>query len=212
MISRRTLLVILGAAALRATCPAPACGQSVRDDGRLDRQSLQALNAIVDSATAHGLPAQPLLDKILEGSARNVHGPRIVVVVRQYAAALGEARAALGTSATTAELDAGASALRSGVLAAQLIRVRAVRGPGTAATSIVILTDLVTRGIAPERAVGALEQVLRLDTDDATALALRNSVAQSARAGDPQGAAKSLSRFLDALPNPPGKPKPPVKS
>jgi hypothetical protein len=202
---RRAAVVMAGASALLATPAAGAQAQSVRDDGRIDRESLQVLRAIVDTATAHGLPAQPLLDKILEGGARNVPGPRIVAVVRQYAAALGDARTALGPASTPAELDAGAAALRSGVLPAQLTRVRAIRGTGTAATSIVILTDLVSRGIAVDRASDALDKVLRLDTDDSMALALRSAVAQ----GDAQASAKSLSKFLDDLGDARKKLKPP---
>ncbi|HVT39305.1 MAG TPA: hypothetical protein VHE78_09690 [Gemmatimonadaceae bacterium] len=205
---RRAAAMIARATVLLAMVAAGAGAQSVRDDGRIDRESLQLLRAIVDTATAHGLPAQPLLDKILEGSARNVPGPRIVAVVRQYAAALGEARTALGPSSTAPELDAGAAALRSGVLPAQLIRMRAVRGPGTAATSIVILTDLVSRGITTERASDALERVLRLDTDDSMALALRNAVAQ----GDAQASMKSLGKFLDDLPDSRKVRKPPETS
>src|SRR5438132_14190490 len=81
---------------------------------RLDAATRPAVLALVDSARRALLPAEPLVQRALEGATRRASGDVIVAAVRRLAVDLGHARDALGSTATPAELTAGAAALRAG--------------------------------------------------------------------------------------------------
>src|SRR5215472_2087056 len=85
-----------------------------------------AVQTIIDSAGRAGLPTRPLVEKALEGAAKGAPEDAIARAVRSLAAALGEARLALGTS-TDDELNAGAVALRLGARPQDLKSLRAAR-------------------------------------------------------------------------------------
>src|SRR2546430_14518124 len=70
--------------------------------------------ALVDSAHTAMLPTEPLVQRALEGATKRASGDAIVAAVRRLAADLGHARDALGSTASPAELTAGAAALRAG--------------------------------------------------------------------------------------------------
>lgn len=95
----------------------------------LDPESATLVTRILDSATAQGLPTAALAARVREGVRRHVPGPRIVVVTRNYAAALANARAALGNTATPNELQSGAEALIAGTPVSALQQMRAKHHP-----------------------------------------------------------------------------------
>ena len=74
---------------------------------RLDPETRSLVVSVVDSARAAGLPSEPLIQRALEGVTKGAPSPRIVAAVRRLAIDLGTARGALGTRATTPELEAG---------------------------------------------------------------------------------------------------------
>jgi hypothetical protein len=195
----RTLVVFALAIAFVFVVAPSAAAQEVPADLRLDPSTRDSLRVMLAEARAAGLPADPLIRKLREGAARGVGGARIVPVVRAYLVALGSARAALGARATAEELDAGAAALRAGASPISLQRVRELRDPGRATVALVVLTDLLSRGIAEERAASALGETLRSDRTDAAALEMRAEIARSTPSRDPALATESLERFLRRL-------------
>ena len=114
--------------ALALLCaPAALRAQDARLDARLDAHTRDAVVSLIDSARAEGIPSEPLVQKALEGASKHADGPRILTAVRMLARELGDARSALGSSSTDAEVIAGASALHSGIAPAALSRMRAPR-------------------------------------------------------------------------------------
>jgi hypothetical protein len=165
------------------------------DAARFDTLTASALRLLFDDAAARGLPTAPLINRALEGAARRVSGQRILSVVRAHAAALAEAKAALGEGSTVAELDAGATALRAGVDIRTLEVVRAARPGGTGVTALVVLTDVVRRGVPTATARDAVATIARLPRSDDALLGLQSTVAKNALRG-PGMALDALNRYV----------------
>src|SRR5437016_3194924 len=79
---------------------------------RLDPDTRAHVSAVIDSARTVGLPTEPLIQRALEGVLKGAGSDRIVAAVRRLAVDLGVARSALGSGASSAELEAGVAALR----------------------------------------------------------------------------------------------------
>ena len=135
--------------------PTIATAQDPRLERRLDSATVAALGIVIDSARATGLPVEPLVQRALEGAAKQASPVRIVAAVRLLADEMGVARAALGTASTTAELVAAASALRAGVRPADLTELRQRRSTGLT-VSLAAVTDLVTSGVPADSAAAAV--------------------------------------------------------
>jgi hypothetical protein len=165
------------------------------DAARFDTLTANALRVLLDDAAAKGLPTGPLINRALEGAARRVGGQRILSVVRAHAAALIEAKAALGEGSTVAELDAGATALRAGIDARSLTLVRGTRPNGTAVTALVVLTDLVKRGVPTAIAREAVATIGRNPRSDDALLGLQATVAKNSQRG-PGMALDALNRYV----------------
>jgi hypothetical protein len=146
---------------------ATASAQDTRLTRRLDPTTAAAISRIVDSARVDGLPTEPLVAKALEGPIKGVPGDRIVVVVRAFADALRSARRALGTSATEPEIVAAASAVISGVEPAVIAKLRSTRPAVPLTMHLVILADLVSRGVPRDTAAGAVYSAARAGLSDA---------------------------------------------
>ena len=134
---------------------------------RLDQPSRFQLEILFDSATKLGLPAEPLYAKALEGISKGANGRRIVEYIRKYFSAMIDARTVLGTF-TTDEISSAASALLTGVDAEQIGRLRKSRSGKSIALPLVILSDLVNRGVPTSDASSAMVQLTQrgaLDSD-----------------------------------------------
>src|SRR5881296_4160175 len=94
---------------------------------RLDAATRPTVAALVDSARGVGLPAEPLVQRALEGATKRASGDVIVAAVRRLAVDLGRARDALGSTALPAELSAGAAALHAGASQTILAELRHAR-------------------------------------------------------------------------------------
>ena len=101
--------------------------QEPRLDARLDARTSAEVSRIVDSARAVGIPADPLIDKALEGATKRASPERIVAAVRGLAQRLGVARSVLGANVPSADLVAAAGALYEGVTPSDLARLRDAR-------------------------------------------------------------------------------------
>ena len=165
------------------------------DAARFDTLTANALRLLLDDAAAKGLPTAPLINRALEGAARRVGGQRILSVVRAHAAALADAKSALGEGSTVAELDAGATALRAGIDARSLTVVRGTRQNGTAVTALVVLADVVKRGVPASTAREAVATIARSPRSDDALLGLQATVAKNAQRG-PGMALDALHRYV----------------
>lgn len=156
---------------------------------RLDLQSRRQIEVLMDSAAGLGLPPEALWSKTLEGIAKGIPNGRIVSGVRRHFAALREARNALGTNISLDELAAAAGALTAGVPRESLKSLRTARQDKSILMPLVVLSDLVSRGVPPEdasTAIVAMSQRGALDSDFA---GLRRGVETDILSGAPPAAA-----------------------
>ncbi len=165
------------------------------DAARFDTLTANALRLLLEETAAKGLPTAPLINRALEGAARRVSGTRILSVVRAHAAALADAKAALGDGSTVAELDAGATAIRAGIDQTTLATVRSTRPAGTAVTALVVLTDVVRRGVPTSTARDAVTTIARIPRSDDALLGLQSTVAKNSQRG-PGMALEALNRYV----------------
>src|SRR4051812_24037366 len=91
-----------------ASLVSPASAQDPRTSFKFDAPSKLIINAVLDSAKAQGLPLSMLNDRINEGIAKGVEGPRIAGSVRALYLEMVTVRSVLGAVATTDELKAAA--------------------------------------------------------------------------------------------------------
>ena len=156
----RTPKSVAAAGALAAVLFATAAAQEPQhlNDPRLARLDTAARSLVavaINSARAAGLPTEPLVQRALEGATKDAPGTLIVRAVQRLAADLRRARAALGASATSPELEAGAAALRAGAGPAVLAQLRRSRRQ-TITVPLAVLTDLVASGVPVDSAAAAV--------------------------------------------------------
>lgn len=155
----------------------------------LPRDTQGELAALVDSARVAGLPAAALQRKVVEGVAKHADPARIARVVRDVGAGLRAARGALGP-AGDAELEAAGAAVQAGVTPDQLRRLRASLPHGRSVTqTVVILTDLIRRGVPSTDGARAIVRLARAGAGDADLAQWRAEVAADLSAGIGGGAA-----------------------
>lgn len=190
--TRTPWLAAAALCALAAAAPAQSLARlDGRLNGRLDSATAVQVEAIADTARAAGLPAEPLIDKALEGVSKHASAPRIVDAVRGLARRLAVARAALGPDASDADLLAGAGALYEGVSSDDLTRLRGARAGQSVALPLVVLADLIERGVPAGTAIGIVLDVARSGAGDDTFAAMRRDVEHDIRAGAPPAIAAS---------------------
>ena len=194
--------------ALGLLCVARAVfAQDARLSARLDKPTLTAVTAILDSARVSKLPTAPLIDKALEGAARGVDGQNIVVAVHQLSVRMGSAKRTLPANATPDEIKAAASALDVGISVRDLARLRAATGKQPATVSLAVLTDLVGEKVPIATATNLVLQMARSGVKDADlALFQRNVRSDVDQGADPTVAATTRARGLVARGGPPAKP------
>ena len=144
----------------------------------------------MDSARGDGLPVEPLIQRALEGATKSAPGARIVAAVRRLALDLGAARTALGTDASSPELEAGVAALRAGATPQVLTQLRTVRRPPLT-MALSVLADLVASGVRADSAAAAV-LTLAPKARDADLVEFRRAVERDIALGAPPGAASSV--------------------
>jgi len=164
---------------------------------RLDPDTRSAVAAVVDSARVARLPIEPIIQRALEGATKGAPGPRIVAAVRKLAVDLGTARAALGTSALEAELEAAVAALRAGATPEVIAHLRDVRRPPLT-MALSVLADLVASGVPADSAAAAV-LALAPKARDADLVEFRRAVERDIALGAPPGAATSVRLNAGAL-------------
>lgn len=211
---RRTLFGVAVLALVGGFGGVPAAGAQAhagsslgsRLSGHLDATSTSRIVALVDSLAGAGVARAPLTSKALEGVSKRAAGAQIEAAVRRLGSDLMRARAALGSEASEAEVEAGGDALSVGVSPEVLTRIKARRGKASALLPLAALTDLVSRGMPMGQASGT---VLALSERHAPDAAFR-AVQQRAMNGQGASSAAPPAPQPHAPAGPPSvRPRPP---
>jgi hypothetical protein len=157
--------------------------------GRLDPSTRYSVEVILDSARVAGLPTAPIESKALEGISKRVDGRRIVVAVRNVFHKLRDARTALGPNANADELKAAAGALSVGVTAAELAQLAKTRHDKHLTYPLVVLSDLITRGVPRDTASQTIFQLWQRGAADDDFLGLFRGVERDIVSGTDPGVA-----------------------
>ncbi len=182
---RRFVALLLGL----AVAPV-ASAQDSRIPFKLDPASTAAINAVLDSAVAMGIPTAPLREKVYEGMGKGADGPRIVAAVRTLAADMARAHRALGTVATTDEIKAGASAMHAGVSAVELGQMKKQGGLRRSLTlPFTVLADIVSRGVPVRTAANAIRSLVGAGAKDQDINDFQKKVKDDIDSGAPPAAA-----------------------
>lgn len=163
-----------------------------------------ALRALLDDATARGVPAEPLRTKVREGVVKGSDGVRIREAVRVLAGRLETARAALDPGYSVGELTAGAGALGSGVAPVVLRDLRKAWPDRPLTVPLGVLTELVADGVSTKAAAERLRQLMSRGATGAQLIALGVSIRSDVAAGYAPGTALELRSkgVLSLLANP----------
>lgn len=147
----------------------------------------QAIEQLADSLRGVHLPVDPVYAKVSEGLLKRADDARILLVVRNLARELGDAREALGAASDEAELVAGASALHMGAPPAALRRLRESSQrdgrSGSLATPLVVLADLLTRGVPTPAASEAIDALVARGAQPVDFATLRTGIERDIQAG-----------------------------
>ena len=167
-----------------------AGAQDPRTGIKLDAPSSAAFRAILDSAKAQGIPVQPLWDRLYQGEAVGADGPRIIAAVRSLAFDIASVQRQLGTLASSDEIKAAASAVRAGVPAVELGKIKQQSGlKRSLALPFTVLTDIVSRGVPVGSAVNAVKSMLGAGAKDNEINDFQRNVKDDIQQGAPPAAA-----------------------
>ena len=159
------LALIARPAQLGAQDPPPAppasANGTTRLPGRVPAAALPAIDSLIAAAAAESLPTEPLVQKALEGSAKNIPADRLVNGVRRGLLQLRQARAILshavpGQTPAEGHVAAVAAALArglSGPIVERLITAAPDEPPGPALHAA---ADLVAHRFDPDSATDLL--------------------------------------------------------
>lgn len=153
----RTLAIVLAVLA----APSLAYAQSdnaARARAGLDATAAARFDAALERARAQGLPTESIINKALEGIAKQVPAARIATAVEQRLAMLARARAALGPASQPApEISSVADAMQRGVDAGAVRALRDQAPPEERiAVAVHVLADLADRGVPTDVALEVL--------------------------------------------------------
>jgi hypothetical protein len=125
----------------------------------LPEATLVALRAELAAARAAGLPTQPLVLKVLEGQSKGATGDQIVSAVRALRGRLRIAAEIFGSERPSDVIEGGAAALYVGVAEKTLRELARSTRPDAVGMALVVLGDLIRRGVpvvSAERAIVSL--------------------------------------------------------
>lgn len=187
MIRLRTTIatgLLLALAGLR-----PAGAQDRDPLAKLDPRVRYSVDLLLDSARLAGLPVAPLESKALEGVAKRAPDRLILLQVRNVFRLLRESRAALGPRATSDELTAAAGALNAGVSTTELGHLVKTRHEKQLTVPLVVLTDLIMRGVPRDTASQTIFQLWQRGAADDDFLGLWRGVERDIVSGEDPGVA-----------------------
>jgi hypothetical protein len=174
---------------------------------RLDPTVRYSVALLLDSARHTGLPTAPIESKVLEGIGKRAHSRRILAAAKVVFESLRAARGALGPSATADELSAGAGALRVGVVTAELANLARVKREKPLTVPLVVLADLVTRGVPRDTASQTIFQLWQRGAGDDDFYGLWRGVEKDIVSGTAPGVALlARAREIPTRASPQGSP------
>jgi len=186
------------------TVASPTQAQSRDPLVRLEPTVRYAVEVLIDSARLAGLPTAPLHSKVLEGISKRADDRKILFEVRKAFRSLRDARAALGPKVSTDELIAAAGALRVGITQAELAHLARSRQDKILTVPLVVLTDLVDRGVPRDTASVTIFQLFQRGAGDDDFLGLWRGVERDIVSGtDPGEALLNRAREVPARGPPP---------
>jgi hypothetical protein len=169
--------------------PLVLCAQEPDPLARLDPNTRFTVEVIIDSARVAGVPTRPLLLKALEGSAKHVDNRRIVAAVRSVFHAELDVRVALGSALDESQWASAVSALQSGVPLEALAKFRGDHTGKPLTRALVIMTDLIQRGVAVNEASSAIMELWQRGAADGDFYGLWKNVEQDILSGQNPGTA-----------------------
>lgn len=183
-LGRCTAVLLLSAVAHPA-----ALAQDSDPLARLDPTVRYAVGVLLDSARHANLPTAPIESKVLEGLSKRIHSRRILAAAKGVYESLRQARGALGATATPDELSAAASVLRVGVSSAELASLARAKREKPLTVPLVVLADLVTRGVPRDTASQTIFQLWQRGAGDEDFYGLWRGVERDIVSGTAPGVA-----------------------
>ena len=217
------------ALALAAVSPAALGAQSLTERlaGRVKPELATLVEALGTAAIARGLPADPLIQKAIEGSAKGIPIDRIASAVRTVVAQLDTAAGAMHVAGMrdpdTTLVAAGGFAVTAGLSGRHVgAVVHAAEGHERAdlLAALRVAGTLTALGVPPKESVGLVSASLAAEQSPSELLALPARVqSEVSRGSTPSQAAAGLARAAAAQgrrgpppghgrPDNPGRPKP----
>lgn len=192
LVSPKPLGVVLSlgvVAALASLTPASLRAQEGDPLNRLEPNTRYVVEFIIDSARVMGVPTKPLVLKALYAHSRKADGRKIVSVVRSLFHAELDVRNVLGPSLNEADWGAAASAMQAGVPGSVLSQFGKDRQGKPLARALVVLVDLMQRGVPMDAASSAIFQLWQHGAGDGDFDGLWKGVEQDILSGQNPGTA-----------------------
>ncbi len=195
----------LVALVLASVSAAPLLAQGTSVLPIADVKTRSAVQREIARAESKGLPTQPLVAKAMEGVTKQATGEQIRDAVSSLAKRLEQARALLAPSPSAAEVASGADALRAGVPAPMVKKIRAAwPADQSVVMPLDVMTELVARGIPASRALERLTSLMAKGATPSQIAALGSSVQSDVAAGlAPDAALEVRARGVMSLLNSP---------
>ena len=189
---RRVPAALMLVLAVASTASAQDTSSRARDLdplSRLNEATRYSVELLLDSARVAGLPTAPLESKALEGISKRADGRRIVAAVRAVFRSLRDARSALGIGASPDELKAASGALQVGITSTELSQLARGKHDKPLTVPLVVLADLVTRGVPRDTASQTIFQLWQRGAADDDFLGLWRGVERDIVSGTAPGVA-----------------------
>jgi hypothetical protein len=197
------LRAVLAFAALALVAPG-AGAQSHDPLARLESSIRFNIEVLLDSARLMGLPTRPIESKALEGISKQKSGRQILAAARNVFRSLRDAREVLGPKADSNELTAAASAITAGITQSELGQLARTQQGKTLTVPLVVLVDLISRGVPRDTASLTIFQLWQRGAADDDFLGLWRGVERDIVSGaDPGAALLNRARQIPSRESPP---------
>jgi hypothetical protein len=202
------MMVRLALALGLAAAPLSAQNGNPRLAGRVPAAALPAIDSIIATAVAESLPTEPLVQKALEGGAKNVPADRLVNGVRRGLLQLRAARAIVaravpGQTPPEGHVAAVSAALARGLpapIVERLLTVAPNEAPGPALHAA---ADLIAHRFDPDSAADLLVDAHNKGLRDGRLLDVAVAADHELQRGGGRSPSEALAHVRAMLPNVP---------
>jgi len=202
------MMVRLALALGLAAAPLSAQNGNPRLAGRVPAAALPAIDSIIATAVAESLPTEPLVQKALEGGAKNVPADRLVNGVRRGLLQLRAARAIVaravpGQAPPEGHVAAVSAALARGLpapIVERLLTVAPNEAPGPALHAA---ADLIAHRFDPDSAADLLVDAHNKGLRDGRLLDVAVAADHELQRGGGRSPSEALAHVRAMLPNVP---------